>query len=126
MADRRELARQDLQDSPWRQPGRPQGRRRRPAHAGRPLCHRWENPTSVAYRSMHISYPNGTDRARAVKAGLSPGGNIMIHGQYNGFGWASWLVQRFDWTSGCIAVTNAEMDEIISLVAPGTPIEITP
>ena len=86
----------------------------------------WENPTSVAYRSMHISYPNKADRERARQAGVSPGGNIMIHGQYNGYGWASWLMQRFDWTSGCIAVTNAEMDEIISLVAPGTPIEITP
>lgn len=48
----------------------------------------------------------------------------MIHGQKNGFGWLSWISQWFNWTDGCIAVTNSEMDEIWDLVEVGTPIEI--
>jgi murein L,D-transpeptidase YafK len=50
----------------------------------------------------------------------------MIHGQINGFGWLAFLTQRFDWTDGCIAVTNADMDEIWALVRNGTPIELMP
>lgn len=86
----------------------------------------WRNPTSVAYRSMHISYPSQEDRRAAKQAGVSPGGNIMIHGQHNGFGWLWWLAQNFDWTNGCIGVANHDMDEIIDLVSPGTPIVIGP
>jgi len=86
----------------------------------------WRNPTSVAYRSMHISYPNADDRAFARKTGVSPGGNIMIHGQHNGIGWLWWVAQTFDWTNGCIGVANHDMDEIIELVSPGTPIVIGP
>ena len=48
----------------------------------------------------------------------------MVHGQRNGFGWLAPVLQRFDWTDGCIAITNAEMDEFMSLVSPGTPIDI--
>ena len=86
----------------------------------------WLNPTSVAYRSMHISYPNKSDRDHARRKGVSPGGDIMIHGQHNGLGWLWWVAQRFDWTNGCIAVANHDMDEIIERVPPGTPIVIGP
>lgn len=86
----------------------------------------WRNPTSVAYRSMHISYPNKDDLMRSRAAGVSPGGNIMIHGQHNGIGWLWWLTQYLDWTNGCIGVANQDMDEIIALVEPGTPIAIHP
>ena len=86
----------------------------------------WRNPASVAYRSLHISYPSGEDKEAARRTGVSPGGNIMIHGQMNGFGWLSLIAQRFDWTNGCIAVANDEIDEIIDMVSPGTPIVIGP
>jgi murein L,D-transpeptidase YafK len=57
---------------------------------------------------------------------VDPGGMIMIHGQPNGYGWWAWLIQMFDWTNGCIAVTNEEMAEIWEMVPNGTPIEISP
>ena len=86
----------------------------------------WRNPGSSFHKSIHISYPNAADRAAAKAAGRDPGGLIMIHGQPNGFGWWSWLLQLVDWTDGCIAVTDAEMDEIWTMVDNGTPIEISP
>lgn len=86
----------------------------------------WRNPNSAFHLSIHISYPDADDRAAAAAAGYSPGGDIMIHGQPNGFGWWSWLLQMADWTDGCIAVTNADMDEIWEMVDNGTPIEIRP
>ena len=86
----------------------------------------WRNPGSSYYRSIHISYPNADDVAAAKRAGVDPGGMIMIHGQPNGYGWWSWLVQMFDWTNGCIAVTDEEMAEIWQMVENGTPIEINP
>lgn len=84
----------------------------------------YKNEQSSYYRSMHVSYPNADDRAQAEKRGVSPGGMIMVHGQRNGFGWLSSIMQNFDWTDGCIAITNDEMDEFMELVEPGTPIEI--
>jgi len=84
----------------------------------------WRNPGSAYYRSIHISYPGPADIAAAKRGGYSPGGDIMIHGQPNGYGWWSWLTQRFDWTNGCIAVTDEAMAEIWSRVSDGTPIEI--
>jgi murein L,D-transpeptidase YafK len=84
----------------------------------------YKKADSSFYKSIHISYPNEEDKAKAKKIGVSPGGLIMIHGQKNGFGWLSWLTQRFNWTNGCIAITNSEMDEIWELVKVGTPIEI--
>ncbi len=86
----------------------------------------WRNPGSGYHRSIHVSYPNEADKARAASAGEDPGGMIMIHGQRNYLGWLSPLTQWFDWTNGCIAVSNAEMDEIWDLVKNGTPIEIRP
>jgi len=79
---------------------------------------------SSYYKSMHISYPNDRDRKNAAQLGVSPGGFIMVHGQRNGLGWLSSLAQKFDWTNGCIAITNKEMDEFLDLVKVGTQIEI--
>ena len=84
----------------------------------------YKKADSSFYKAIHISYPNEEDKAKAKKMSVSPGGLIMIHGQKNGFGWLSWLMQMFNWTNGCIAVTNSEMDEIWQLVKVGTPIEI--
>ncbi|MDO5605213.1 MAG: L,D-transpeptidase family protein [Paracoccus sp. (in: a-proteobacteria)] len=84
----------------------------------------WRNPRSVAHLSLHISYPDATDRAAAAARGEAPGGAIMIHGLLNGWGWLAPLHHLRDWTDGCIAVTNAEMREIWSLVPDGTPIRI--
>jgi lipoprotein-anchoring transpeptidase ErfK/SrfK len=86
----------------------------------------WRNPKSNYFLSLHISYPDAADRARAKAAGVSPGGDIMIHGQPNGYDVAGAVLQKFDWTDGCIAVTNAEMQQIWDAVPDGTPIEITP
>ena len=84
------------------------------------------NPRSKFYKSIHISYPDARDRERALKLGVPPGGDIMIHGLPNGFGWLGSMHRARDWTDGCIAVTDQEMDEIWQAVADGTPIEIQP
>lgn len=81
---------------------------------------------SAYYRSMHISYPNKNDIKNAKKRGDKPGGFIMIHGQKNGFGHLAAATQKFDWTDGCIALTNEEMDEFLSVVPVGTKISISP
>lgn len=86
----------------------------------------YKKSDSAFYKSIHISYPNKADKQRATKAGVSPGGFIMIHGQKNGLGWLSWITQQFNWTDGCIAVSNRAMDEIWHSVQVGTPIEIRP
>lgn len=86
----------------------------------------WRNSASGYHRSLHISYPSAADLAQAKAAGHDPGGMIMIHGQRNYFGWLAPLVQYFDWTNGCIAVTNSDMDTIWDIVSDGTPIEIEP
>lgn len=84
----------------------------------------YKNEKSKFYRSIHVSYPNAADKARAKSRGVSPGGDIMIHGQKNGFGHLAAINQQRDWTDGCIAVTDNEMDEIMAAVEIGTPIEI--
>lgn len=84
------------------------------------------NSSSRFHRSIHISYPSRNDMEAARKLGVSPGGDIMIHGLPNGKGKMGELHTVLDWTNGCIAVTNAEMDEIWRLVPDGTPIEIRP
>lgn len=86
----------------------------------------YKKSDSAFYKSIHISYPNEADKKRAKEAGVNPGGFIMIHGQKNGLGWLSWISQRFNWTDGCIAVSNRAMDEIWNSVNIGTPIEIKP
>jgi murein L,D-transpeptidase YafK len=82
----------------------------------------WHNPESQFYKSIHISYPNPMDLARANKLGVQPGGDLFIHGQPNDFTGPG--KQPGDWTDGCIAVSNEEMDEIWRAVPDGTPIEI--
>lgn len=84
------------------------------------------NAKSRFYKSIHVSYPNTQDKQRATRDGVDPGGDIMIHGLPNGFGWLGVTHLAQDWTDGCIAVTNGEMDEIWELVPDGTPIEIQP
>lgn len=83
----------------------------------------YKNEQSRFYKSIRVSYPNLRDRLRAEELGVSPGGNIMIHGQPEG---ARDDAQLFNWTEGCIAVSNEHMDEIWQLVTVGTPIEILP
>ena len=76
------------------------------------------------HRALHVSYPNDVDRERARKLGVDPGGDIMIHGIQNGLGWLGSLHRAMDWTDGCVAVTDDEIEEIYSAVRDGTPIEI--
>ncbi len=78
------------------------------------------------HKALHVSYPNGEDRKRAAKLGVSPGGAIMIHGLPNGKGWIGAGHRLYDWTLGCIAVTDEEIDEVWELVPVGTPVEIRP
>lgn len=80
------------------------------------------NPQSAFHLSLRISYPNAADRAFAHRRGRSPGGDIFIHGQPNGL--RSDLRMRGDWTDGCIALTNAEIEELWAMVPDGTPIVI--
>ena len=84
----------------------------------------YKKEDSSFYRAMHVNYPNTLDTENAQQMGVSPGGFIMVHGQRNGFGWLSPLMQQFDWTDGCIALTNSDMDEFMSLVNTGTEIQI--
>jgi murein L,D-transpeptidase YafK len=84
------------------------------------------NPKSSYHLSLHISYPNDSDRDRACERGVDPGGDVMIHGLRNGEGHIGQAHRETDWTQGCIAVTDEEMEEIWELVEDGTPIEINP
>jgi murein L,D-transpeptidase YafK len=84
------------------------------------------NPKSSYHLSLRISYPNEADRARAAALSVAPGGDIMIHGLPNGLGSMGAKHREEDWTDGCIAVTDAEIEEIWALVPDGTPIRIDP
>ena len=86
----------------------------------------YKKSDSAFYKAIHISYPNANDIASAKTRGVSPGGQIMIHGQMNGLGWLSFISQRFDWTNGCVALTNADMETLWSSVKQGTKVEIRP
>ncbi len=87
----------------------------------------YRNPRSAYHLSLHISYPNAADGAFAAAHGRSPGGDIMIHGQPNGLPGADAGVRMpGDWTDGCIALSNAEIEALWRLVPDGTPIEIRP
>ena len=89
----------------------------------------WRNPESKYYRSIHISYPNQQDLALAEANNRNPGEAIMIHGTpawVPSSEWAKNWLNKEDWTEGCIAVANDDMDEIWNLVKDGTPIEIRP
>jgi murein L,D-transpeptidase YafK len=78
------------------------------------------------HRALHISYPSEADRRLADSAGFAPGGAIMIHGIRNGLGWLGRAHRAIDWTSGCVAVTNPEIEELWRAVPDGTPVEIRP
>lgn len=81
---------------------------------------------SEFHRALHISYPNPADRVAANDAGVDPGGAIFIHGIKNRFGWVGRAHRFVDWTAGCIAVTNPEIEQIWRLVPDGTVVEIRP
>ncbi len=85
-----------------------------------------KNPNSAYYKNVGISYPNRTDRERAQKLGKPPGGDIKIHGLAPHFAEIGAAHRTTDWTYGCIAVTNPEMEEIYTRTPLGTPIEIRP
>ena len=84
------------------------------------------NPVSQYHRGLHVSYPNADDLARARATGISTGGDIMIHGLPNGQGKVGARHRAFDWTNGCVAVTDQEIDEIWNSVPVGTPVRIKP
>ncbi len=84
------------------------------------------NPASRFHLGLHISYPSRADKARARRRGVRPGGDIMIHGLGEEFSWLGAKHHLYDWTDGCIAVTDTEIEEIWRLVPNGTPIEIRP
>lgn len=84
------------------------------------------NRGSRYHLSLHISYPNEKDKKRAKQLGVSPGGDIMIHGIKNGFSWVGDRHTEADWTKGCIAVTDEEIEEIAKLAPNGTIVEIRP
>jgi murein L,D-transpeptidase YafK len=84
------------------------------------------NRRSDYHLSLRISYPNEKDLKRARELDVSPGGDIMIHGLKNGLSWLGGFHTGMDWTNGCIAVTDMEMEEIARLVPVGTVVEIRP
>ena len=90
----------------------------------------WRNPNSAFYKSLHISYPNQNDQNFAQQQGQSAGGNVMIHGsvpkQLLFLPWSAQYIPRKDWTLGCIAVSNVDMNEIWQLVPDQTKIIIHP
>ena len=86
-----------------------------------------KNPNSHFYKSIRVSYPNESDIERAQKYNTDPGNAIMIHGMKNS--WSEKTARqalKFNWTDGCIAVANNDMDEIWEAVEVGTPIDIQP
>ena len=84
------------------------------------------NPKSGFHLSLKISYPNRQDTAKARRKGLSPGGAIMIHGTPAGLSTLNAMGFYSDWTAGCIAVSNTEIEELFAAVRIGTPIIIRP
>ena len=86
----------------------------------------YKKENSAFFKAIHVSYPNAADTRHAEQLGVSPGGAIMIHGQKNGLGWLSPIAQLVNWTDGCIALTNRDMQVVWESVDAGTPIEIEP
>ena len=81
---------------------------------------------SIYHRALHLSYPNPADVERAKALGVSPGGSIMIHGMKPDKLWMGDVQYLFNWTNGCIALTNREIEEVFDLVSEGTSVEIRP
>ncbi|MGA8179327.1 MAG: L,D-transpeptidase family protein [Desulfobacterales bacterium] len=86
----------------------------------------YKKEDSAFHKSIHISYPNIKDQRQAKELGVNPGGQIMIHGQKNGAVWPASITRLFNWTDGCIALSNGDMDEVWDAVDAGTPILIEP
>jgi murein L,D-transpeptidase YafK len=86
----------------------------------------YRNPNSKYHYSLHISYPNKNDSLHAAALGVSPGGNIMIHGFPDNMTFLEDYYISHDWTDGCIAVSNQDIDEIAGAVPDGTAIYINP
>jgi murein L,D-transpeptidase YafK len=84
------------------------------------------NPSSLFHRALHVSFPSAADVARARSAGSDPGGDIMIHGIHNGLGWIGRAHRLMDWTVGCVAVTDPEIEELYRIVPDGTRIDLRP
>jgi murein L,D-transpeptidase YafK len=85
-----------------------------------------KNSNSQFYMALHVSYPNAADRTQARKLGVSPGGDVEIHGLGKKYEWIGARHRLTDWTDGCIAVTNEEISEIFAMVPVGTRVEIRP
>jgi murein L,D-transpeptidase YafK len=83
-------------------------------------------PGSSCHRALHVSYPGPGDLERARAGHYQPGGSIMIHGIKNGSVWLRMIHPWVDWTRGCIAVTDPEIEELWRIVPNGTPIQIKP
>jgi murein L,D-transpeptidase YafK len=103
------------------EPKRRQGDGRTPEGIYR-IDHR--NPASRYHLALHISYPESSDKQRAQRLGVNPGGDIMIHGLPPEYSWVGRRHLLSDWTEGCIAVTDSEIEEIWELVPDGTPVEV--
>jgi murein L,D-transpeptidase YafK len=86
----------------------------------------YRNPKSDYHLALHISYPSAEDTTRAAQRGVNAGFDIMIHGLPNGQGWMGAAHRQKDWTAGCIAVTDKEIDELYRVTPDGTTIEIRP
>jgi len=86
----------------------------------------WRKTSDKYNLSMHISYPNARDLARAQQEGVAPGSMIMLHGTPVDEEYPEWFFHTLDWTEGCIALTNSDMREIWGVVKAGTLIEIRP
>jgi murein L,D-transpeptidase YafK len=90
----------------------------------------YKNPDSQFFKSLHISYPNDEDKRRAAEAGVEPGGDIMVHGYPNRpkaifkFLKKMGLIKLIDWTAGCVAVDDDEMEAIYNSIEEHTPITI--
>lgn len=86
----------------------------------------YRNPNSSFHRALHVSYPSARDLAAAYRRGMRPGGLIMVHGLRNGWGALGRFGIEHDWTAGCIAMTDRDIDEVWRTVDDGTPIVIEP
>lgn len=102
-------------------PKRQQGDGRVPEGSYRITAH---NPNSAYHLSLRIGYPTAEQVADAARRGVNAGGDIMIHGLPNERGWIGSRHTRFDWTEGCIAVTNREIEWLYNTVKVGTAVEI--
>ncbi len=84
------------------------------------------NPQSTFHLALHVSYPSDEDKTRAADRGASAGFDIMIHGIRNGLGWMGAFHRLNDWTAGCVAVTDEEIEELWRITPDGTTVEIRP